>query len=120
VGMALLVGVVDATPVDAAGAAGARCRPLDCCPHPATPTVCPRSGPMVINGASLPESLLEALGMPSGAGFQIKLVRSGAASTRMACSLLAHPACTMSPHQHHYGWALGAACRSRGARNCHR
>lgn len=32
---------------------------------------------MVINGASLPESLLEALGMPSGAGFQIKLVRSG-------------------------------------------
>ncbi|EFN51823.1 hypothetical protein CHLNCDRAFT_59087, partial [Chlorella variabilis] len=35
------------------------------------------SGPMVINGASLPESLLEALGMPSGAGFQIKLVRSG-------------------------------------------
>ncbi|KAL4433781.1 hypothetical protein ABPG75_000222 [Micractinium tetrahymenae] len=34
-------------------------------------------GPMVINGASLPESLLEALGMPSGGGFQIKLVRSG-------------------------------------------
>lgn len=33
---------------------------------------------MVINGASLPESLLEALGMPSGGGFQIKLVRSGA------------------------------------------
>ena len=35
---------------------------------------------MVINGASLPESLLEALGMPSGggAGFQIRLVRSGA------------------------------------------
>lgn len=37
------------------------------------------SGPMVINGASLPDSILEALGMPSGAGagFQIKLVRSG-------------------------------------------
>lgn len=35
---------------------------------------------MVINGASLPESLLEALGMPSGGGFQIKLVRSGGPS----------------------------------------
>ena len=49
--------------------------------HP-TPPCCAalcHSGPMVINGASLPESLLEALGMPSGgAGFQIKLVRSGA------------------------------------------
>jgi hypothetical protein len=33
---------------------------------------------MVINGSSLPESLLEALGMPAGGGgFQIKLVRSG-------------------------------------------
>ena len=44
------------------------------CPRP------PRSDPMVINGASLPESLLEALGMPpgGGAGFQIKLVRTGA------------------------------------------
>ena len=32
---------------------------------------------MVINGAQLPDSLLEALGMPSGGGFQIRLVRSG-------------------------------------------
>ena len=37
---------------------------------------------MVINGASLPESLLEALGLQnSGSGFQIKLVRSGEMST---------------------------------------
>ena len=41
------------------------------------------SGPMVINGASLPESLLEALGMPSGGGFQIKLVRSGACQVQL-------------------------------------
>ena len=52
------------------------------------PLYCPlrsalRSGPMVINGASLPESLLEALGMPSGGGFQIKLVRSGACQVQL-------------------------------------
>ncbi|KAI3434571.1 hypothetical protein D9Q98_002643 [Chlorella vulgaris] len=42
-------------------------------------------GPMVINGASLPDSLLEALGMPSGGnGFQIKLVRSGAGARGVA------------------------------------
>ncbi|KAL4450727.1 hypothetical protein ABPG77_001083 [Micractinium sp. CCAP 211/92] len=41
------------------------------------------SGPMVINGASLPESLLEALGMPSGGGYQIKLVRSGPGGRRI-------------------------------------
>lgn len=57
-------------------------RHLDRWPHPVLPTSRPCSGPMVINGSSLPESLLEALGMPSGAGFQIKLVRSGAASPR--------------------------------------
>eukprot|EP00887_Chlorella_sp_A99_P005127 scaffold25.g5127.t1 len=38
-----------------------------------------KDAPMVINGASLPDSLLEALGLQagSGSGFQIKLVRSG-------------------------------------------
>ena len=38
------------------------------------------SNGMVINGNSLPDSILEALGMPSGGGFQIRLVRSGAGS----------------------------------------
>ncbi len=33
--------------------------------------------PMVISGSSLPESILEALGMGPGGDFQIKIVRSG-------------------------------------------
>jgi hypothetical protein len=43
---------------------------------------------MVINGASLPESLLEALGMPSGAGFQIKVTRSGGGRGQAAGCML--------------------------------
>lgn len=37
----------------------------------------PQGAPMVISGSSLPESILEALGMGPGGDFQIKIVRSG-------------------------------------------
>lgn len=52
---------------------------------------------MVINGASLPESLLEALGMPSGGGFQIKLVRSGEEFADRCYAAWRRPACSSGP-----------------------
>lgn len=37
----------------------------------------PQGAPMVISGSSLPESILEALGMGPGGDFQVKIIRSG-------------------------------------------
>jgi hypothetical protein len=38
---------------------------------------------MLINGSQLPSSVLEALGMPSSGGFQIRLVKAGGPGGRM-------------------------------------
>lgn len=76
--------------------------------------------PMVINGASLPESLLEALGMPSGAGFQIKVMRSGAGAGPAAGVCCCRPGRGWSRGQ---GWRQhwhSAVCRPASCLLAHR
>lgn len=81
---------------------------------PVHPARC--SAPMVINGASLPDSLLEALGLQAGAGggFQIKLVRSGALTSHHRLIVLrggvALRCCTICVH--YKGWTA-SPCPAR-------